>query len=117
MLQVKKKVLIIVENSPVPFDTRVLKEACSLHDAGYESPCCVPGPRGLTWDTRLSVAPTSTGTPCQRNGIAPSGTCGNMAARCFGSSGMRGGSICGADFISFRAAILLTIFRSEEHTS
>ena len=35
-LQMKKKVLIIVENQPVPFDTRVLKEACSLHKAGYE---------------------------------------------------------------------------------
>jgi glycosyltransferase involved in cell wall biosynthesis len=33
---VKKKILIVVENQPVPFDTRVLKEACSLHKAGYE---------------------------------------------------------------------------------
>jgi len=33
---VKKKVLIIVENLPVPFDTRVFKEARSLHEAGYE---------------------------------------------------------------------------------
>jgi len=35
-LQVKKKVLIIVENQPVPNDTRVLKEARSLHKAGYQ---------------------------------------------------------------------------------
>jgi glycosyltransferase involved in cell wall biosynthesis len=40
---VKKKVLIIVENSPVPFDTRVWKEACSLQKAGYE--VCVLCPR------------------------------------------------------------------------
>ena len=33
---VKKKILIIVENLPVPFDTRVWKEACTLRNAGYE---------------------------------------------------------------------------------
>jgi glycosyltransferase involved in cell wall biosynthesis len=33
---VKKKLLIIVENAPIPFDTRVMKEALSLHEAGYE---------------------------------------------------------------------------------
>jgi len=32
---VKTKVLIIVENLPVPFDGRVWKEACSLRKAGY----------------------------------------------------------------------------------
>lgn len=32
----KQKVLIIVENLPVPFDTRVWKEACALHRAGYQ---------------------------------------------------------------------------------
>lgn len=32
----KKKVLIIVENLPVPFDTRVWKEACTLRAAGYQ---------------------------------------------------------------------------------
>jgi len=30
-----RKVLIIVENLPVPFDRRVLQEACALRDAGY----------------------------------------------------------------------------------
>jgi glycosyltransferase involved in cell wall biosynthesis len=33
---VKRKVLIIVENLPVPFDTRVWKEATSLRKADYE---------------------------------------------------------------------------------
>jgi glycosyltransferase involved in cell wall biosynthesis len=33
---VKKKVLIIVENLPVPFDPRVWKEACTLHNRGYQ---------------------------------------------------------------------------------
>ena len=32
----KKKILIIVENASVPFDTRVWKEAASLHGAGHE---------------------------------------------------------------------------------
>jgi glycosyltransferase involved in cell wall biosynthesis len=32
----KKKVLIVVENQSIPFDTRVLKEARSLHKAGYQ---------------------------------------------------------------------------------
>lgn len=31
----KRKVLVIVENLPVPFDTRVWKEAIALRDAGY----------------------------------------------------------------------------------
>lgn len=31
-----KKILIIVENLPVPFDSRVWKEACALHKNGYE---------------------------------------------------------------------------------
>jgi glycosyltransferase involved in cell wall biosynthesis len=46
MLQVKKKVLIIVENAPVPFDTRVWKEACSLHQAGYEVTVLSPKDKG-----------------------------------------------------------------------
>jgi glycosyltransferase involved in cell wall biosynthesis len=33
---VKKRILIIVENLPVPFDTRVWKEAIALRNAGYE---------------------------------------------------------------------------------
>lgn len=40
----KRKVLIIVENLPVPFDGRVWKESCALRDAGYE--VCILSPRG-----------------------------------------------------------------------
>jgi glycosyltransferase involved in cell wall biosynthesis len=36
ILIVKKKILIVVENQPIPFDTRVLKEAISLQQSGYE---------------------------------------------------------------------------------
>jgi glycosyltransferase involved in cell wall biosynthesis len=42
----KKKVLIIVENLPVPFDTRVWKEACSLHENGYEVTVLCPKGKG-----------------------------------------------------------------------
>jgi glycosyltransferase involved in cell wall biosynthesis len=43
---VKKKVLIIVENQPVPFDPRVSKEARSLHEAGYEVTVLSPRTEG-----------------------------------------------------------------------
>jgi glycosyltransferase involved in cell wall biosynthesis len=42
----QKKVLIIVENLPVPFDCRVWKEACSLCKAGYEVVVLCPRGKG-----------------------------------------------------------------------
>jgi glycosyltransferase involved in cell wall biosynthesis len=42
----KKKVLIIVENQPFPFDSRVFKQARSLHDAGYEVTVLSPQAKG-----------------------------------------------------------------------
>jgi glycosyltransferase involved in cell wall biosynthesis len=42
----KKKVLIIVENLPVPFDGRVWKEACSLSDDGYNVTVLCPKGKG-----------------------------------------------------------------------
>jgi glycosyltransferase involved in cell wall biosynthesis len=45
---VKKTVLIIVENLPVPFDTRVWKEASSLQKAGYEVSVLCPRGKGYT---------------------------------------------------------------------
>jgi len=44
---VKRKVLIIVENLPVPFDTRVWKEAVALHAAGYEVTVLCPKAKGF----------------------------------------------------------------------
>jgi glycosyltransferase involved in cell wall biosynthesis len=41
-----RKVLIIVENLPVPFDSRVWKEACSLRAAGYEVTVLCPRGKG-----------------------------------------------------------------------
>jgi len=43
---VKKKVLIVVENQPAPLDTRVMKEAYSLHKAGYEVTVLSPDGKG-----------------------------------------------------------------------
>jgi glycosyltransferase involved in cell wall biosynthesis len=50
---VKRKVLIIVENLPVPFDSRVWKEACTLRREGYEvSVLC---PRGKGYEDRYEM--------------------------------------------------------------
>jgi glycosyltransferase involved in cell wall biosynthesis len=43
---VKKTILIIVENAPIPFDTRVIKEALSLHEAGYGVIALCPRAKG-----------------------------------------------------------------------
>jgi glycosyltransferase involved in cell wall biosynthesis len=43
---VKRKVLIIVENLPVPFDRRVWREATALHKAGYEVTVLCPKGKG-----------------------------------------------------------------------
>jgi glycosyltransferase involved in cell wall biosynthesis len=45
---VKRKILIIVENLPVPFDGRVWKEALSLHENGYEVTVLCPRGKGYT---------------------------------------------------------------------
>ena len=42
----KRKVLIIVENLPVPFDSRVWKEATSLYKDGYEVTVLCPRGKG-----------------------------------------------------------------------
>src|SRR5580704_7115445 len=44
----KKKVLIIVENLPVPFDSRVWKEATSLQKNGYSVTVLCPKGKGYT---------------------------------------------------------------------
>jgi glycosyltransferase involved in cell wall biosynthesis len=45
---VKKKILIIVENIPVPFDTRVWKEATSLQTNGYDVTVLCPRAKGCS---------------------------------------------------------------------
>ena len=44
---VKKRVLIIVENAPVPFDPRVWKEALSLSESGYQVTTLCPRHKGF----------------------------------------------------------------------
>jgi glycosyltransferase involved in cell wall biosynthesis len=44
----KKKILIVVENQTVPFDSRVWKEACSLRDAGYQVVVLCPKAKNFT---------------------------------------------------------------------
>jgi len=44
----KKRILIIVENLPVPFDSRVWKEACSLREGGYDVTVLSPRGKGYT---------------------------------------------------------------------
>ncbi len=44
----KRKVLIIVENLPVPFDTRVWKEAASLYANGYDVTVLCPRGKGFS---------------------------------------------------------------------
>jgi glycosyltransferase involved in cell wall biosynthesis len=44
----KRKILIIVENLPVPFDTRVWKEAASLRANGYDVTVLCPRGKGFT---------------------------------------------------------------------
>ena len=44
----KRKVLIIVENLPVPFDSRVWKEATSLYKDGYEVTVLCPRGKGFS---------------------------------------------------------------------
>jgi glycosyltransferase involved in cell wall biosynthesis len=47
MKKTKRRVLIIVENLPVPFDSRVWKEACALHEHGYEVSVLCPRGKGF----------------------------------------------------------------------
>ena len=42
------RVLIIVENLPVPLDRRVWQEACALRDAGHDVTVICPQMRGYT---------------------------------------------------------------------
>jgi glycosyltransferase involved in cell wall biosynthesis len=48
-----KKILIVVENLPVPFDSRVWKEACSLRAAGYAVTVLCPRGKGYTKNYEL----------------------------------------------------------------
>ncbi len=42
-----RRVLILVENLPCPFDRRVWQEACALRDAGYVVSIVCPTGKGF----------------------------------------------------------------------
>jgi glycosyltransferase involved in cell wall biosynthesis len=48
-----KKVLMVIENCPVPADSRVWAEAQALHEHGFE--VCIIGPKGQKHDTEAYI--------------------------------------------------------------
>jgi glycosyltransferase involved in cell wall biosynthesis len=69
----KSKVLIIVENLPVPFDTRVWKEALSLQKAGYEVTVLCPKGKGYRKGYELLEGVHIYRHPMPREGNTPLG--------------------------------------------
>lgn len=69
----KKKILIIVENLPVPFDGRVSKEASSLHQAGYEVTVLCPKGKGYEKGYELLDGVHVYRHPMPREGNSPAG--------------------------------------------
>ena len=67
----KKKILIIVENLPVPFDTRVWKQATALHKGGYEVTVLCPKGKGFErgYELRDGIRIYRHPVPKERNGI------------------------------------------------
>jgi glycosyltransferase involved in cell wall biosynthesis len=70
---VKKKILIIVENIPVPFDTRVWKEATSLQTAGYEVTVICPRAKGCSEPYELLEGVHIYRHPTAKEGNSPFG--------------------------------------------
>ena len=64
----KRKVLIIVENLPVPFDSRVWKESRALHQHGYEVTVLCPQGKGYK-----KVYETLEGVHIYRHPMPPEG--------------------------------------------
>ena len=69
----KRKVLIIVENMPVPLDFRVWKEARSLYDAGYEVAVLCPKGKGLNKTYELQDGIHIYRHPMPEEGNSPAG--------------------------------------------
>ena len=73
-----KKILIIVENLPVPFDRRVWQEALALSAPAPRSWSSVRRTRDTRPTMRSSRASTSTAMRCPRKAILPSAISANM---------------------------------------
>lgn len=69
----KRKVLIIVENMPVPLDFRVWKEARSLRDAGYAVTVLCPRGKGFKQNYELRDGIHIYRHPMPREGNSPAG--------------------------------------------
>ena len=69
----KKKVLIIVENLPVPFDGRVWKEACALRDADYHVTVLCPRGKGYMQNYELLEGIHIYRHPMPKDGNTPAG--------------------------------------------
>lgn len=70
---VTKKILIVVENLPVPFDGRVWKEALSLHKAGYEVSVLSPKGKGYERGHEVLEGVHIYRHPMPKEGNAPAG--------------------------------------------
>jgi glycosyltransferase involved in cell wall biosynthesis len=68
-----KKVLIIVENLPVPFDGRVWKEALALREAGYEVTVLCPRAKGFTQGYEMLEGVRIYRHPSPSEGSTPAG--------------------------------------------
>jgi glycosyltransferase involved in cell wall biosynthesis len=68
-----RKVLIIVENLPVPFDGRVWKEACALRDAGYQVTVLCPRGKGYAANYELLEGVHVYRHPMPKEGNTPAG--------------------------------------------
>ena len=104
-LSSNRKILIIVENLPVPFDTRVWKEACALRDAGYAVSVLSPRGKKYTQGYELLEGVHIYRHPTPREGKARLVTSGNTAGRSSGSFCTHGGYSSRADLIAYRVAI------------
>ena len=68
-----KKILIIVENIPVPFDTRVWNEARSLQTNGYEVTVLCPRAKGCSDRLRVPRGRSYLSAPTAKEGNSPFG--------------------------------------------
>jgi glycosyltransferase involved in cell wall biosynthesis len=68
-----RKILIVVENLPVPFDGRVWKEACSLRKAGYDVTVLCPKGKGSERGYEILDGVRIYRHPMPREGNSPAG--------------------------------------------
>lgn len=106
----KRKALIIVENLPVPFDSRVWKEATCLRDANYQVTVLCPKGKGYTNGYEKIEGVHVYRHPMPREGIRHWDTSGSMDALFSGSSSMHGGYFCAEGSKLFKGVIRRTTF-------